>query len=283
MKDVESIKNDLNAMRDLEDITKMLEQVAARDIARMRNDILSSRRFFKEVWSIYRALKELTPPPPQVIRKHLVVGIGLDWGMPGDLLGRMLRKAAETQVTHAADVLLAGKKCHHRYRGAKDHTVHHFSCPKSANLKDIQPIYKLVAKYARVTFVYPRFETLSRQIIETSSFEVADGAENADTLQKSDSTHTLNASRYIVHPDPQTIADYLNEAVVGITVYHYFAEAMLAYSAAQMVAMRNGNGNAIEATNELRVQYHRERRAAIDAKIRELYGNRFASSGRGRK
>ncbi len=277
MNDVESLKTEMKAMHDLEDITKMLEQVAAREIARMRSDILESRRFFKEVWAIYRALKELTPPPPQVIRKHLVVAVGLDWGMPGDLLARMLRRASQVQATHGADMLLAGNKCHHRYRGNGDHTVHRFSIPRSSSLKDIQPIYKMVAQYAHVTFVYPKFVTLSRQMIETSSFDVSE----TGSTGTGQAVETVMAKRYVVYPDPQTVADYLNEAVVGITVYHYFAEAMLSYSAAQMVAMRNGNNNAIDAATDLRERYHRERRAVIDSKIRELYGSRFASSRKG--
>ncbi len=269
MKDLEALKAEMRVMRDLEDTTKMLEQVAARDIARMRENILNSRRYFHEVWRVYKALKQLTPPPPSVIRKHLIVAIGIDWGMPGDLLGRMLSAATHLQKSHDADIVLAGKKTHARYVAGDGHTVHRFSVPKNAGFKDIQPIYHVVAQYAKVTFVYPRFDTLSTQVIETASFDV--GAAEGELGGKG---KALDAKRFIVDPDPQTVADYLNEAVVGITVHHYFAESMLAYSAAQMVAMRNGNGNASQAGREIKSKYNRARRATIDAKIRELSNGR---------
>lgn len=278
MSDLESLKTGMKTMSDLEDITKMLEQVAARDIARTRKDILDGRRFFGEVWRVYNALQLLTPPPPQVIRKHLVVAIGIDWGMPGSLLGRTLARAIEMQRERNADLVLAGKKLHQRYKATDGHTVHYFSVPKNASLKDIQPIYQVVARYARVTFVYPQFATLSKQTVVTASFEV--GGEPTDSaVADKTSAPALKAERFIVDPDAQTLANYLNEAVVGLTVHHYFAEAMLAYSAAQMVAMRSGNNNAKEAAVQVRTEYNRARRASIDAKIRELTGGRDMTAG----
>ena len=269
MNDLEGLKAQMQTMRDLEDITKMLEQVAARDIARMRQDILDSRRFFREVWRVHKALKQLAPPPPQVIRKHLIVAVGIDWGMPGALLGRTLSAAEALQRESNADMVLAGRKLHSRYRSGDGHTVHRFSVPKNASLKDIQPIYKVVAGYAKVTFVYPRFDTLSKQTIVTASFDVGAGEDDLPGADKGEDA--LMAQRFIVDPDAQTLSNYLNEAVVGITVHHYFAESMLAYSAAQMVAMRNGNGNAQDAVKDTQTKYNRARRANIDAKIRELY------------
>lgn len=280
MTKIDALKTELHTMHDLEDLTNMLEQTAARTIARMRTKIVDSRPFFREVWRIYGILKQLTPPPPEVVHKHLVVAIGIDWGMPGNLLNKVLDKATDLQKSHGADMLIAGKMAHSRFRSEDGHTVHFFSAPKDATLADIQPIYKVVAGYAKVTIVYPRFETLSKQTVVTASFSMSEREQSLDAAEMVDDGRiAIDSSRFIIDPDPQTISNYLNEAVVGLTVHHYFAESILAYSAAQMVAMRNGHDNAKQEGKKIQTRYHRARRELIDSKLRELYGSRAAHKG----
>ena len=273
MTKIDGLQQEMRTMKDLEDLTNMLEQIAARDIAVMRTQILESRPFFTEFWKVYSVLKQLTPPPPDVIHRHLVVAIGIDWGMPGSLLHRVLDQAEKTQEGHGADLLLIGKMTHSRFKDKTDHTVHLFSAPKQASLKDIEPIYALVAKYAHTTFVYPRFESLSRQVVETTSLSIESNV-NKNPAVGNDQAEVA-AKRFIIEPNAQEIANYMNQTVVGLSMYHYIAEAMLAYSAAQMVAMRNSYDNAKEESKSLKLRYHKARREMIDSKLRELYGTRL--------
>ncbi len=280
MKKLDALKTEMRTMHDLEDLTNMLEQTAARTIAQMRTSIMDSRPFFRETWRIYGILKQLTPPSPEVVHKHLIVVIAIDWGMPGNLLTKVSDEAARLQKMHGADMLVAGKMAHPRFRSDDGHTVHFFSAPKDISLSDIQPIYKVVAGYAKVTLVYPRFESLSKQTVQTTSFSAS---QNEQTILTQDdaasSMSVIDPARFVVDPSPQYIANYLNEAVVGLTVHHYFAESILAYSAAQMVAMRNGHDNAKQEGKKIQSRYHRARRELIDSKLRELYGSRAAHKG----
>jgi ATP synthase F1 gamma subunit len=275
---VEILKNSLKSMSDLEDLTNVLEQVAARDIALMREQILQSRPFFREVWRVHQIMQELSPPPPEVVHKHLVVAIALDWGMPGDLLNRTLKKSQELYEEHGADLLIAGKMGHARFKGRDERTIHYFGLPKKLELREIQSIYKIIANYAHVSYVYPKFETLSKQVVAVASSSVT--AEVSADKQEGQ-PNDIKASRFIIEPGPQDVANYMNAAITGLTVYHYFNEASLAYSAAQMVAMRNAYDNARTETGALRNKYQKARRELIDSKLRELYGSRPAASGRG--
>lgn len=286
MSNIEALKREMESMRDLEDLTSMLEQTAARTIAQMRQDILSSRTFFKEVWRIYVVLKQLVPLSPEVIHKHLVVGIGIDWGMPGALLNNVMDRVVDEQKRYQADLLIAGKISHSRFRGRDDYTTHLFSAPKNATLANIQPIYKVIADYARVTIVYPSFESLSKQHIMTAAFSIGDrGVELLPGMSSSTDSQRveIDPGRFIIDPNPQSLIDYLDEAIVGLTLHHYFSESILAYSAAQMVAMRNGHNNAKQEGKRLFLRYNRARRELIDSKIRELHGSRSKKSMYSRK
>jgi len=282
MTKIEGLKKEIAMMHDLENLTSMLEQTAARSIAQMRTNILSSRAYFREVWRIYAVLKKLTPPSPEVVHKHLVVGIGIDWGMPGGLLNKVMDKVKEEQILHEADLLIAGKMSHSLFRGRDDHTIHLFSSPKHATLADIRPIYQVVAGYAKVTIVYPSFESLSRQNILTASFSIGspDAAKPEVSGEGKEEHDEIDPSRFVIDPNPQALANYLNEAIVGLTVHHYFSESMLAYSAAQMVAMRNSHDNAKQEGKQLFIRYNRARREDIDVKLRELYSSRVGHSAK---
>lgn len=278
-----SLKNDLKVMGDLESLTDVLEQTAARSIVRMRTNILNSRPYFREIWRINNILKKLTPPAPEVVHKHLVVLIGLDWGMTGNLLNLVCNEASRLQKAHGTDLLVAGKMAYSYFRDYDGHTVHFFSVPRNASLVDIQPIYKVVAGYAKVTMVYPVFESLSKQSVATASFSIGDrkitdkdAGSNESSIQDE-----IESGRFIVDPSPQEIVNYLNEAVVGLTVHHYFAESMLAYSAAQMIAMRNGHDNAKKERKKIQMRYHRADRELVDIKLRELYNSRSAHRKKG--
>jgi ATP synthase F1 gamma subunit len=271
MTKLDGLSREISTMKDLEDLTNMLEQIAARDIALMREQILQSRPFFQEFWKIYRVLKSLTPPAPEVIHKQLVVAIGIDWGMPGGLMTKMLDEAEKQYHEKGADLLLVGKMTHTRFAGQTDRTVHFFTAPKKSSLRDIEPIYKLVSQYAHTTFVYPKFESLAKQTVEVSAMSYDESHAQLETPQSKE----VDPTRFIIEPNAQEAANYMNETVVGLSMYHYFAESLLAYSAAQMVAMRDSYDNAKEASRSLKVRYHKARREIIDAKLREQYGARI--------
>lgn len=274
----EDLKKDLIAMDSLKDLTGMLEQTAAHTIARIRMNILDSRSFFSEAWGIYRLLKTLSPPPPAVVKKHLVVGIGMDWGMSGGLLGKVMKEVGTQQKEHQSDLLIAGKMSHEEFRGDTDHTVHLFAAPKEITLEAIQPIYRVIAGYAQVTIVYPRYESLSKQHVSFVSFTTNSDDESEYMLGRSAKGESsvlatgllIDPKRFITDPSPQELSNYLNETIIGLTMHHYFLESILAYNAAQMVAMRNGYNNAEDESRKIKVAYNKAVRQTIDTKIREI-------------
>ncbi|MDB5181278.1 MAG: atpG [Candidatus Saccharibacteria bacterium] len=262
---VAAIKNDLNTIQQLSEMTKVLEETAARDIALMRERILSSRPYFVEAWKIYNVLQQLAPPGPQVLNKQLVVGITLDWGMTGSLLNRVVDKTEELYEEHGADLLLTGKMGASRFANRNERTTHFFNVPKKATYNDIQDVNKTISKYAHIHFVYPRFESLSKQTVAVASLSTK--------KEKDPNADMIDASRFVIEPNVQDVVDYMNEVTVGLVVYSYFSEALLAYSAAQMVSMRSAYDNAKEEHRRLNIRYNKARREVIDAKLRELYGN----------
>lgn len=265
---VEKLKKELKSVEELGEMTRILEETAARDISLMRERIVKSRPYFQEAWRIYRVMKQLAPPPPQVLNKQLVIGVTLEWGMTGSLLTHVLDKTEELYERHEADLLLTGKMGRDRFMNRDERTIHLFSVPKKATYNDVEELYKVASKYSQIHFVYPRFESLSKQVVTVASISTK--------KDKKDQKDNIASQRFIIEPDIDSLANYMNEVVVGLAVYSYFSEALLAYSAAQMVAMRAAYDNSKEERKRLNIKYNKARREAIDAKLRELYESRFA-------
>src|SRR5664279_5733469 len=153
MSKTEKIQNELKAVDQLSDITRMLEQTAARDIAQLRVRVISSRPYLREAWKVYDILQQLSPPAPDLINKQLVVAFTLDWGMTGSLLRRVLDKAEQLYDEHQADLLLTGRMGKNRFMNRDERTIHFFNIPKKASYNEIEPVYKTIAKYARLHIV----------------------------------------------------------------------------------------------------------------------------------
>lgn len=273
MPKVAALKNELKTVAQLSEMTKVLEETAARDISQMRERIVKSRPYFVEAWKIYRLLQRLAPVPPQVMNKQLVVAITPEWGMTGNLLPRVLDRSDELYQHYGADLLLTGKMGRDRFADRDGRTIHFFNVPKKATYNDIQELYKTVAKYSQIHIVYPRFDSLSKQTVAVASLSTKKTADE-ETEQE-----PVAAERFLIEPDVQGVVDYMNEVMVGLVVYSYFSEALLAYSAAQMVAMRAAYDNAKDEHRRLSMKYNKARREVIDAKLRELYESRFVVKG----
>lgn len=268
MPKVEKLKKELKTVAELGDMTRVLEETAARDISLMRERIINNRPYFQEAWRIYRVMQQLAPPAPQLLNKHLVIGVTLEWGMTGSLLQHVLNKTEELYERYEGDLLLTGKMGRDRFLNRNERTVHLFNVPKKASYADIEELYKVASKYSQIHFVYPRFESLSKQTVTVASISMK--------KDKKAQESSIDAQRFVVEPNIKALSEYMNEVVVGMVVYSYFSEALLAYSAAQMVAMRAAYDNSKEEHKRINVKYNKARREVIDSKLRELYESRFA-------
>ncbi len=266
MSSIEALKQDIKVIAELGEITEVLEQVAAKNIMETRSDILKSRDFFDEAWKIYNVIRNTTEIGPEVIDRDLIVVITPNRGMSGNLLNRVIDKAEELYKKHKADLLITGKKGHNHFINRDERTIHFFSIPNKATFEDVEPLKKIVSKYARVHFVYPKYISITQQeIVIASLFNDRKG----DIV--GDMESAIVAKRFIFEPNINEVVNYLNKTIIGVLFFSYFSEAILAYNAAQMIAMKDAHDNAMEQSKDLRFRFNKLRRGVIDAKLRDLY------------
>jgi len=273
MSSLDTLKNDIQVIEELSDTTEILEQVAAKSIIETRENILKSREFFSKSWDIYNTLRQLTDLGPNVYSKDLVIIITPNRGMCGSLVGKVVRAGEKIHKSNQSDLLITGKKGHSFFTNQDEKTIHFFSVPNNATYEDIEPLKNVIAKYASVHVVYPRYISISQQSVEVVSL-VSEEIIKSDRERKIDK---IKAKRYIIEPDLSSVVDYLNKTIIGILFFSYFSESLLAYNAAQMLAMRNAHDNANDQLKGLSYQYLRLKREVINSKLRDLYNFKYVS------
>lgn len=273
MSSLDTLKNDIQVIEELSDTTEILEQVAAKSIIETRENILKSREFFSKSWDIYNTLRQLTDLGPNVYNKDLVIIITPNRGMCGSLVGKVVRAGQKIHKSNQSDLLITGKKGHSFFTNQDEKTIHFFSVPNNATYEDIEPLKNVIAKYASVHVVYPRYISISQQSVEVVSL-VSEEIIKSDRERKIDK---IKAKRYIIEPDLGSVVDYLNKTIIGILFFSYFSESLLAYNAAQMLAMRNAHDNANDQLKGLSYQYLRLKREVINSKLRDLYNFKYVN------
>ena len=163
MRSLDSLRNDIKTIDELKDTTEILEQVAAKSIIETRESILKSRGFFIKAWEIYNVLRQLTDLGPNVYNKDLVILITPNRGMCGSLVNKVVRKGDELRKQNQADLLITGRKGHNHFKNDDERTIHYFSIPNNATYEDIEPLKEVIAKYATVHVVFPRYLSISQQ------------------------------------------------------------------------------------------------------------------------
>lgn len=268
MLSLEKIQKQLKTIDELKSVSEALEQIAAADMLEVRKRILASRAFFDETWKVYGILRQLVPVGPDVKNKHLVVLITPNRGMCGNLLGRVITTGEKRYKDNNADLLITGRKGHSYFANKDDRTIHFFSVPNKVRYEEIEPLKRIIAQYAEVQIVFPRFYNTTKQEVEVVSLL-------ADQGDKQKLEDIILPKQFRIEPDIMKVVNYFNQAIVGLLFYNYFSESLLAYSAAQMIAMRNAHDNAKEEEEKLMYKYHKQRREVIDVKLRDLHKVRF--------
>ena len=272
MQSIEAIKNQLQTVKELEELTTALEQIAAAEMLHIRERILRSRPFIEETWRIYGLLHSLVPLAPEVKDKDLVLLITLNRGMAGTLVNKVVRVGERLYEEKKGDLLITGKKGHNHFMGRDERTVHFFAINNDVRYDEMEPLKKIVGQYARIHIVFPRYYSSSRQDVEIVSLTSSSKDDPALTAKEK---LTVSPSQLRIEPDLQTVVNYFNQAVVSVMVYSCFSEALLAYNAAQMLAMHNAHDNAEEERKKMTAHYHKFRRELIDVKLRELQKSRL--------
>jgi F-type H+-transporting ATPase subunit gamma len=273
------IRRRISSARNIKQITRAMQFVAASKLRRAQESTLASRPYreqLDEVISDIAAVLGGEDHPllagRQIDRPHsrLIVLITSDRGLAGALNTNTIRFVAREVTEHPGECKVAtvGRKGRDAMRRARVPIAAHFEgFGDRPSFADVLPLARLVdddfvgGVYDRVDIVYSRFvSTLVQKPVVEQLLPVTPTGDTAG----------IPGNQFIFEPNPAVVLKALLPRYVATRLFQAVLEAKASEESSRMVAMKNATENAQELIEDLTLSYNKVRQANITREMIEI-------------
>ncbi len=273
------IRRRINSARNIKQITRAMQFVAASKLRRAQDSVLAARPYrdtLDEVIADLAAVLSGEDHPLLAARdlehahSRLVVIITSDRGLAGALNTNTIRAVAREITEHPGELKTAtvGRKGRDAMRRSRVPIAAHFEgFGDRPAFADVLPLARLVTDdyvdgvYDRVDVVYSRFVStlVQRPVVE-----------QVLPVQPSDDTRGVPGNQFLFEPNPADVLRALLPRYVATRLYQAVLESKASEESSRMVAMKNATENAQELIEDLTLSYNKVRQANITREMVEI-------------
>ena len=295
MASLKDIRGRIGSVRNIAQITRAMEMVAASRMKRAQDAILAARPYSDELRAALSRVaavvgEEVHPLlARRPVKRVALIMITTDRGLAGSLNANAIRSAlrwtqqkigsanGETRVE--VEAVTIGRKGRDGLRRAGIPIAAHFpQLGDRPSYGDVTPIARLVTddflagKYDEIDVAYSTFiSTLTQRpeikpLLPIVSPEQAEGAEGEN-------------DEYLFEPSPEAVLSRLLPHFVAVDLYRAVLENQASEQSARMIAMRNSTDNANELIEDLTLVYNKTRQATITREMIEIASGAEALGG----
>jgi F-type H+-transporting ATPase subunit gamma len=275
------IRRRIRSVRNIGQVTRAMEAVAASKMRRAQERTLASRPYAERAWEILTYLASQRAGAGEVLhpllerRELRTIGMILitpDRGLCGGLPTNVIREAIHFIDRQPAPVRLVavgrkGRDFMMRY-GA-DVYAEFAGLPDQPPLTEITPIARLgIDDFLNGTFdqlhlVYAHFvNTMVQQPVARQILPIEPAVVEREGY----------AVEYIIEPDPRVVLGEVLEGFTVLQIYQAILDAQASEHSARMVAMRAATENAGALVDDLTLNYNRARQEAITTELLDIAG-----------
>jgi ATP synthase F1 gamma subunit len=275
MKRLIDVASEQSSMESIVGLTKVFEGLASMRISQIKDQVLSSERFFNELWSIYSQIKvnknfsygRLEDESNKVIDKELYIVITAEGGFSGDIDQKLINWMLKSHDPAKQDIVIIGHHGAIQLTQAGVSFKRYFKLPTHDNNINVAPLISQVKQYRTTTVFYQAYITLMVQDIK--KIELHRAIETASKkIEIND--HIISEENYIFEPNAQIVASHLESTMMQITLTQTLLDSKLAQYASRFRSMRSASDKADEMTNDLKLEYSRTKRFVSDERLKEV-------------
>jgi F-type H+-transporting ATPase subunit gamma len=270
------IRRRIAAVKNIKQITRAMQFVAASKLKRAQDATLSARPYSQKIDEVLADLAAVLGQDehPLLARreqgKRLIVLITSDRGLAGPLHTNTIRFAAQEITTNQGDlaVVSIGRKGRDAMRRARVPLDAHFEgFGDRPTFADVLPLARLVTedylsgKYARVDIVYSQFVSTLTQRPTLDSLLPVEPTEDVEGIP---------GNQFIFEPDPASVLQQLLPRYVATRLFQAVLESKASEESSRMVAMRNATDNAEDLIQDYTLAYNKVRQANITREMIEI-------------
>ena len=261
------------AMKSVVGLTNVFEGLASMRIAQIKDQVLSSQKFFNELWAIYsqiRVNKRFNYGrniEDSVLDKELFIGITAEGGFSGDIDQKLIQWMLKSYDPKKQDLIIIGHHGALQLTQAGVSFKRYFKLPIHDTNINVNPLVEQVKQYKTTKVYYQSYVTLMVQDIKKIELH---GAIEQASRRAINNDQFISEETYIFEPSAESVASHLERTMLQITLTQTILDSKLAQYASRFRSMRSASDKASEMTNSLRLEYNRTKRYETDERLKEV-------------
>lgn len=273
MSRLSEIEKRTQSMSTLVELTSVFEGIASMRIARVKNQVLQSTQFFKELWDIYTQLRVDSlfrygreNSDSKVIDKELLIIITAEGGFSGDIDQRIVVAMLEEYDPKKHDVIVIGRHGANQLTQRNIAYRKYFALPSKDQNIDPTPITNYIQQYSNTLVFYPEYVSLMNQQVRS----IAVNAVVADIGSKTEKPEdVISEDTYIFEPSTYAVIGHIESSMLKIAMSQLILQSKLAQYASRFRAMSASHQAADDSLRKARLKYNRTKRAIKDDRLKE--------------
>jgi F-type H+-transporting ATPase subunit gamma len=270
------IRRRIAAVKNIKQITRAMQFVAASKLKRAQDATLSARPYSQKIDEVLADLATVLggDEHPLLAKreggKRLVVLITSDRGLAGPFNTNTIRFAAQAITEHKGDlaVVTVGRKGRDAMRRARVPMEAHFEgFGDRPSFADVLPLARLITDdylagtYARVDIVFSQF---------VSTLTQRPALDTLLPIEPSEDTEGIPGNQFIFEPSPAAVLERLVPRYIATRIFQGVLESKASEESSRMVAMRNATDNAEDLIEDYTLAYNKVRQANITREMIEI-------------
>src|SRR3990167_4096098 len=306
MQSLQTIKQRLRSVKNIGQITKAMELVAATKMRKSQEVALLSRPYAYVALEFLANLSRVSvgymPPlmEKRPIEKTAVVVVASDKGLTGSFNSAVFRafekyvavQPLRMDASTTTYIAVGQKAVSYLMRRGETIEQSFVKFGDYTNIEEVRPLADyLISGYLektcdRVLIFYTNFRSAMQQDVVVRELfpvtfeklkETAEeiipqtgkyAAEGHGALFQTNTGAT--EKEYIIEPSPEAVLRELVPHLIIMQVYHIILEANASEHAARRMAMKNASDNASDIVDDLTLEYNKSRQAGITKELTEI-------------
>ncbi|MEC7267621.1 MAG: ATP synthase F1 subunit gamma [Bacteroidota bacterium] len=289
MANLKEVRERISSVVTTQQITKAMKLVAASKLKRAQDSITQMRPYSQVLSNMLEnvmanldgvelelGLNRSVDNP----KRGLLIVMTSDRGLCGAFNANLMKQAKEVMASNSDiryDILPVGKKAYEFAQREEVEVIDsYWTSFGNIEFEGAAAIAEFAIKgfsdgtYDEVKVVFSEFVNAATQKIEAVQYLPV----SMDSEESDDASST--SADYIFEPNQAELLDILIPKILRTTMFRFMLDTNASEHGARMVAMEQATENANELLRDLKLQYNRERQAAITNEILEIVGGAAA-------
>ncbi len=294
------IRRRIQSIRNLGQVTRALQAVAASNVRKAQGAALATRAYSNAAWEVIVHLGAASDEALHPLLTHrapveniLIVLISGDRGLCGAYNQNVVRVAQGFDKMRGlpARYITAGRRGRDMVWRTKAKIVAEFhDLPALPSLIDVSAIARAAIDeflegradevyIARTDFVNLLVQKpVIQRLLPLHTAKLGELEESQAMMEYIVDVQAAQVAEYLYEPDASTVLEEILPRFTELQVYQAVLEAHASEYAARMVAMRNATDNAAVLVDELTLDYNKARQSAITSELLDIVGGAEAQA-----